>query len=41
MKNIFESILKHPIATGILVGTVSAGIARVVRAVTDYKKVVA
>jgi hypothetical protein len=32
MKDIFKTILEHPIATGIVVGTVAAGVAKIVKA---------
>ena len=37
MEKYFESVLKHPISAGILVAVTTAGIAKIIRAATDFK----
>ena len=37
MKDVVERILKHPIATGIVVGTTAASIIKVIRAIEKLR----
>lgn len=38
MKETIKHILKHPIATGILIGTTAASIIRVIRAIDQLRQ---